>query len=112
MKVLVLATISFASVVGLAEAAAADPMVPSSPPPLATHVKVFTVAPKAGDKFACDAGSIQSLSAVHVADEKNVPVVFLNQGTDIPSDTWSSANGFRFEQTPSEKVRVTLICGG
>jgi hypothetical protein len=116
-RVLVLATtISFVAVVGSAGAQMVPgrgPMVPNSPPPLPTKVRVFTVKSSAPlQEWTCDQGSIQSLSAVHGAENRNVSVVFLQDDKPIPEDTPTPANGFRFEQTPQDQVRVTMVCGG
>lgn len=119
MKILVFATICFAAIIAPANAQNGVPNsgangVSNSAPPLPTHVKVFTVKRGADDhEWICDQGSIQSLLAVYEADDKNVPVVFLDQAkNDIKPDIWASAYGFRFEQKPEDDVRVTMFCGG
>jgi hypothetical protein len=115
MKVLVVATSSFAAVIGPAMAQQVPgqgPMVPTSPPPLPTHVILFT-APEDAKEHACDQGSIQSLSAVRVVGEKNVPVVFLDQAKQpVEDNTPTSAYSFRFAQQSKDDVRVTMFCGG
>src|SRR5579859_5168911 len=105
MKVLVLATIALAVAIGPAKAQipnSGQMGVPNSPPPIPATVKLFTVKPTdTQTEWTCDQGrgSIQSLSAVHVADEKNASVVLLDEKKQpiLENQTPISAYGFRFE---------------
>lgn len=116
MKVLILAAMSLAAVIGPANAqvpGAPSPMVPY-PQPGPTSVKTFTVKPGDHEKeWTCQEGkSIQSVSAVQWPKDEIVPVVFLSQEKKgSPNDVWIPS-GFKFKQDPKEEVRVTMTCDG
>jgi hypothetical protein len=118
MKMLGIVMISLAAAIGPTRAQQVPgqgAMVPSSPPRPPTQVKVLTIKHGPHAPEFCNQGQVlESLSAVQVADDKNVSVILLNQEkADIKPDTgWTSASGFRFEHDPKEDVRVTMFCGG